>query len=885
MLDLNFTLEDAYETSMSATATQGRVTEIDLQEADIVSASVAEQPAYGHAVINPDNKLALVLSGTVSTSDLTIPVQITHSDETVETKTVNVTVETGLQNKGWGPGDHYMLETDANTRTVIEPGRVHRKVYVSGSVDAWSRQDIATAESVSLGTISGNWLRDHPFYGGSPEEPLDDDAANYLFASITSGNKPASTWYLFERGYTYEHFFETGPHFVDRMYGESPLHPLVFTSYGTGTKPLLMVMIGPNQGFHETAFIDVDLGSATEGGIAGKDNHENLLLENVFIDNGTATFRDGFAATFRHCGFDNHHKLVSDNPTPGTWHQSWDKTSAWYAVDTDGVLIEYCFGDQNGWEDGFVYNQSTDYPQSPSAKSQQYYIQGDCGDVTFRRNFASRSAGCNIQLRGGGFMQESALLASNNGNNVGWGHFSDAEGNYAMLDNVIQSGALWEEAVDTFGWFGAGYYLACQNSTFKDLIVCHAWNPADPADKARMEPLIPSNSWTNGLVYINDNFHGVDTYYEPAYDDAIIYNWGVGCSPAIVPTPNFNIDGLDTEVLDTLTHQNWLDGRLSTTGSTTADVAQYFRDIMLAEESIWPELLNYLNFVLTGFGRDGISTRSTPTTLNFVPKAIFDGVRWDNPNNWDSEDIPINGDSLNLRGNKTRYGGTGSLSLAALTFGKGGSLATTCGRLTVTGTIATAAGGNTVTITRAGQVWITDYAGANALAVNISSGRFAVLGDVTGRIDITVSGKAEVLLATAGGADYAVSNLTITGSTAWVGFDGENADAVSATMGAGSVLTFVPDASGFSKVQDFTSGAFATPSVTSAVVIDGTLHLDLTTMPVNGTYTLIDVGAVSGSFDTVTATGNGSKALTIARTGTTVTVQIANGAGTITNDT
>ena len=883
MLDLNFTLEDAYETAMSATATQGRVTEINLQEADIVSASVAEQPAYGHAAINPDNKLALVLSGTTSIADLTVPVQITHSDGTVETKTVTITVENGTQQGGWAIGDHYLLETDENDRSVIEPGRVHRKVYISGSVDAWSRQDIATAEGVSLSTIQPNWLRDHSFYGGSPEEPLDDDAANWLFASITSGNKPASTWYLFERGYTYSEFFKIGTiHFVAEMRGESPLHPLYFGAWGTGDRPILMVKTQMNTGAFDTVFQDIMFGEETTdtGGLAMLGG-ENLLIEQCFFNNANATFQNMKCLTTRHTAFDIHEKLEPANPA--MWDQSNDRTSAFFTNKCDRVLVEYTFGDHNGWGDGYQYDQDGAYPQSPSAKSQQNYIQYNCTDVTFRRNVASRAAGCNIQLRCGGFLQESALLASNCGNNFGPGDTGDTgdTGNYTMVDAVVQSGALWKEAVADFGWYAAGFYLSGHSSTLKDLIVCLPADPLDAADVAEKD-ITQTADWTNPLVYVN-----AGVTYTPAYDDAIAYDWGTGVNPAIVPTPSVNIDGLDTEVLDTLTYQTWLNTKLSTTGSTIADVAQHFRDIQLAGGNIWPELQDYLNFVQTGFGRDGISTRSTPTTLNFVPKAIFDGVRWDNPNNWDSEDIPIDGDSLNLRGNKTRSGGMGSLSIAGLTFGKGGSFSTNSGKLTVTGTIATAADGNTVTITRAGQVWITDYAGANALAVNVSSGRFAVLGDVTGRIDLAVSGKAEVLLATAGGADYAVGagSIAITGSTALVGFDGENGDAVSLTLGAASTLAFVADSNWFTPIRNVVSGAFAASSVVSTVVLGGTLHLDLTADPGNGTYTLIDVDTVSGSFDTVTAAGNGSKALTIAKTGTNVTVQIANGAGTITNDT
>ena len=36
----------------------------------------------------------------------------------------------------------------------------------------------------------------------------------------------------------------------------------------------------------------------------------------------------------------------------------------------------------------------------------------------------------------------------------------------------------------------------------------------------------------------------------------------------------------------------------------------------------------------------------------------MDGVRWDNRINWDTEDAPDNGDSVDLNGNWVQYGGT-----------------------------------------------------------------------------------------------------------------------------------------------------------------------------------------------------------------------------------
>lgn len=74
------------------------------------------------------------------------------------------------------------------------------------------------------------------------------------------------------------------------------------------------------------------------------------------------------------------------------------------------------------------------------------------------------------------------------------------------------------------------------------------------------------------------------------------------------------------------------------------------------------------------------------------------------------------------------------------------------------------------------------------------------------------------------------------------------------------------------------------PNVASTVNLGGTLHVDVTALP-NGTYTLIDVDTVTGTFDAVTAAGNGARDLTIAITGTTVTLTVATGTGQISGGT
>lgn len=72
--------------------------------------------------------------------------------------------------------------------------------------------------------------------------------------------------------------------------------------------------------------------------------------------------------------------------------------------------------------------------------------------------------------------------------------------------------------------------------------------------------------------------------------------------------------------------------------------------------------------------------------------------------------------------------------------------------------------------------------------------------------------------------------------------------------------------------------------VNSTVTLGGTLHLDVTGLG-NNIYTLIDVDTVLGVFGAVTAAGNSAKDLTISITGTTVTVLVEDGNGTVTGGT
>ena len=94
----------------------------------IASVEITDGPAQGVVTVNPDNTLALVLSGNDFSGALSFDYKITYAGGATETRSAALTVSAPEQQAGWGQGKHYMLETDAQGDLVIETGDNHRKV-------------------------------------------------------------------------------------------------------------------------------------------------------------------------------------------------------------------------------------------------------------------------------------------------------------------------------------------------------------------------------------------------------------------------------------------------------------------------------------------------------------------------------------------------------------------------------------------------------------------------------------------------------------------------------------------------------------------------------------------------------------------------------------
>ena len=184
----------------------GRVTTIVPGGDDIASVRIIDGPAHGHVSVNPDNTFALVMTQTDYTGTASFDFEVTYANGSTSVQQANLNVMPGLQQAGWGTGEaHYMLETDADDRVVVEHGDDHRKVYVSGSDDALTLSDIAALEGLDVSKITGSWLAANDEYGASEDMALAQDAGKLLWNTITPRAQfQRRTGCCLERGYVYD---------------------------------------------------------------------------------------------------------------------------------------------------------------------------------------------------------------------------------------------------------------------------------------------------------------------------------------------------------------------------------------------------------------------------------------------------------------------------------------------------------------------------------------------------------------------------------------------------------------------------------------------------------------------------------------------------------
>lgn len=828
--------------------------------------SVIDAPDEGRLTINPDNSLALVMTGSDYTGSLSFTVEITAANGSTSRQTVNLQVTEPSQEAGWGTGaDHYMLETDANDDLVIETGENHREVYVSASSDALTIADIAAREGISSSAVNGEWLAAHPEYGSSPSMALAVDVGMELWQELSAEGGPSSHWLRLESGYSYDTLGSRDlmPRGIE---GEDELHPVVITSYGNGEQPI----ITSNQYVAGETFSNIvlhDLHITEDLQILGPDEVSgNIILDTITASGqGHVAIQNVNGITARDLNF---HAIAWENPVNGrTWEASPDKITGLYGADIEGMLIEDSIFTTIGWEEGYDPSGRAD-PQTPSMFSHNVYLNSGVDDLTFRDNISAQASSYGGQLRSGGFVEDNLFFDNNAGFIVRGGDYYGFGpiGNFSLLSGNVVTSASYKVA-DTIGAYSRGLVNGGLDTSLVDNIVAHLSDPDQPSE-------LDYKEYSNGAV-INEN--------QPYYDDTIVYGWfgGLEADRGDADAENRNIDGLNTARLDNTTAANLAKIVLNDPTAGLEDLVDW-----LGENDIEADTLNA--YFQDAFGVLQ-NTRTDAAEIRFIPNEIGDGVRWDNRINWSTEDLPgtVAGDGVDLGGNWVVYGGTNTIR--ALGFGDGGQLDISHGRLDVKARTYAEGDGGSINLSSAGQFWLgTGHIGGATLNVSLDGGRFANTGAITGNVDLFVDDGQAIL--SADGGDFTLGageSLVVRGADAQVGFDGYNNQLGVISFDAGSEVVFMSDDTGLGSISEFRSGAYGDgPRVNSHIELaltDMVVDLSATSGLANGTYTLMSADEITGNIDSLDVIGlsnNRSATVTINYTTDVVELQIDNGTGT-----
>ena len=827
------------DADFTASALSGRVTTLELPGDDVTGIKILSGPQYGNVTVNPDNTLAVVLTGTTDTGNLNFTVETTASDGSTSTQTVGLDVTAGPQSGGWGLGEFYMLETDENDDVVVEYGENHREVYVSGDSNALTLADIAAIEGISVNQIKGSFFANNPEYGASEGMALAEDAGMKLWGSITGrGTEPSSNWLLLERGYEYDNL---GTFIKDGTKGESEINPIYVGAYGEGEQPVvteqlkMIKLAGENVVIQGISFTD---GITALGG-------SNYLFDDLSFTEAETNIQNVEGFTLRNSDIID---VANQNPSNGTvWKAFNDRESGLYMAKSSGILLENNFIDRNGWSEDYSPDGSPDGGQPPTQFSHNIYLQGNNLDVTFRDNIVMRGASTGLQFRPGGYVEDNVFLDNNGGILIGGGGREDL-GNYSLVNgNIVTSGAH-KEADEGQGALTQGMSNNGEMATLIDNIIANLADPNNPdelADKEKGQFALQSR----GELY---------------YNDTIIYNWVGANNAGQEDEINANVGGLSEATLDQTTIQLYTAQLLGQETATISDLADYLRAQANGQLDNVVDADLIIEFFQTGYG---ISTdlRAEAETLRFVPNDLGDGVRWDNRLNWTTDDLPgtQDGDSVDLAGNWVVYGGT--TRIEDLDFGDGGQLDVNYGYLQVNDYITVGDTGAELNIDSSGQFWTNGYTDSDLLTINAAGGRFANTDLFTGTTALNISDNAQAILAT-DGADFVLnqdSSITITGDDVKVGFDGENGGTGVLLMADNSTLGFVAEDGELGEIREFYSGAFDTggPDIQSGVNLgNANLFLDLSGVAGGDAVdeTLIRVDEVIGNFEDIEIVGLGT---------------------------
>ncbi|MGR3515310.1 MAG: hypothetical protein ACU0GG_21310 [Paracoccaceae bacterium] len=820
-----------------------RVATLAPADDDVTDVRIVSNVQHGRATVNEDNTIALVMTRSDFTGNQSLVYEATHADGSVTQHEIGLNVVQGPQAGGWDTSEHqYMLATDDNDNIIVETGDNHTTVHISGAPNALSLADIAAMEGMSVGQVTGAFLANSGTYGQSEGMALAEDAGMALWREITPEGSETSNHLLLERGYEYNNL---GRILAADTHGESELHTLLIGAYGDGDKPVVTERFFQYQEGSSNLVIQ---GIEFSDGMVFQQNGENTILDDVKVTGYSLIVMDQEGITVRNSEIIDVHY---EEPNGATWVSHPDRLQGMYAWDNTGFLLDGNFFDMNGWEEGYNFSGDPDSPQPASIFSHNMYIDYMQSDLTMVDNISMRGASFGAQVRSGGFFEDNVFLENNAAFQINGGDYNGAGaiGSYSLANsNIITSGAHKE--MDIPGAFSLGLADDAQLTTLVDNIVTHL------ADPDNMDEFL-ERMWANEPLRTAN----------PYYNDTIIYNW-MGSHELNTGQryhPDQNIEGLDTNVLDDTTIQNFTAELTNNPDAAIDDLSAFIRQYLDGAMDTRADADAIVAYFQDGFGVSG-AERTGAETLRFEPSDLGAGVRWDNRLNWDTNDLPgtVAGDSVDLGGNHVTFGG--NVEINTLDLGPDGQLDFHHGRLEATGGIVADDAGR-IEIDQAGQFWTNGSTGDASVDINVDGGRFVNTGDMQ-NVSLTAT-DGQSILAT-GGAEFDLSageRLEVLSDEASVGFDGDNGGMAILDLDDESTVAFSAEDGDFASIAEFRSGTFGdAPNVQSGIDLGGSvLEIDLAGLDGSSgsVFSLMDSDELVGTFDDAIVSGLGSRDATV----------------------
>jgi len=300
------------------------------------------------------------------------------------------------------------------------------------------------------------------------------------------------------------HFMQ-GDTFVEglgdwRLSGRSADEPMVVTSYGSaGTRPTFLCRRDPgvtvhNVGVHDVAFVGLHFQADDPHGVRGTFGVSLLApCTRVLIEDCAIT---SFLVNLRLQG--QHHDLklrrsvITDAFTVTEAH-----AQGIYVDGVDGLLIEQCLFDHNGWN-----------PDAPGAVATIYrhnvYLQGNTSNMIVRGNIIARGGSHGLQARSGGVIRDNVFLGNSINMLIGNNIQSNGAVTATVVGNVILDGRDIVEG-DGRGW--AAHFQCLASGEIAYNVAAHQVTGTAPKG------------------YMFDSTLGVGVN-ETTFHDNVAYKWG-----------------------------------------------------------------------------------------------------------------------------------------------------------------------------------------------------------------------------------------------------------------------------------------------------------------------------------------------------------------------